>query len=127
MINLSVYYYNNMDKRFDNKKREKNVTDGRYVKVYDNNVDKALRILKRKVNNDNTLKLLREREFFVSRGERRRREKAIATRRYAKKIEKANLERSSPPRMPRFEWLTNIYNDVSINNVVGAHDEVYKI
>ena len=87
-----------MDKRFDNKKREKNVTDGRYVKVYDNNVDKALRILKRKVNNDNTLKLLREREFFVSRGERRRREKAIATRRYAKKVEKANLERSSPPR-----------------------------
>ena len=87
----------------NNKKREKNVTDGRYVKVYDNNVDKALRILKRKVNNDNTLKLLREREFFVSRGERRRREKAIATRRYAKKVEKANLERSSPPRLPRFE------------------------
>ena len=93
-----------MYKRFDKKRERDNTTkyhEGRYVKVYDNNVDKALRILKRKVNNDNTLKLLREREFFVSRGERRRREKAIATRRYAKKVEKANLERSSPPRMPR--------------------------
>ena len=93
-----------MDKRFD-KKRDNNTkyNEGRSVKVYDNNVDKALRILKRKVNNDNTLKLLREREFFVSRGERRRKEKAIATRRYAKKIEKDNLERSSPQRLPRFE------------------------
>jgi len=89
-----------MDKRFDKKRERDNnkVIDGRLVKVYDNNVDKALRILKRKVNNDNTLKLLREREFFVSRGERRRKEKAIATRRYAKKVEKANLERSTPPR-----------------------------
>jgi len=91
-----------MDKRFDKKRDKDKMTDGRYVKVYDNNVDKALRILKRKVNNDNTLKLLREREFFVSRGERRRKEKAVATRRYAKKVEKANLERSSPQRLPRF-------------------------
>ena len=91
-----------MDKRFDKKRDKDKMTDGRYVKVYDNNVDKALRILKRRVNNDNTLKLPREREFFVSRGERRRKEKAIATRRYAKKVEKANLERSSPQRLPRF-------------------------
>ena len=104
MNGFSVYY-SNMDKRFDKKRERDNnkVIDGRSVKVYDNNVDKALRILKRKVNNDNTLKLLREREFFVSRGERRRKEKAIATRRYAKKVEKANLERSSPQRLPRFE------------------------
>jgi small subunit ribosomal protein S21 len=87
-----------MDKRFDKKRDKNNIVEGRYVKVYDNNIDKALRILKRKVNNDNTLKLLREREFFVSRGERRRKEKVIATRRYARKVEKANLERSSPPK-----------------------------
>ena len=82
------------DKKFDKKRDKNNIAEGRMVRVHDNNVDKALRILKRKVNNDNTLKLLREREFFVSRGERRRKEKAIATRRYAKKVEKADIERS---------------------------------
>ena len=72
------------------------------MKKYHPFSEKIVDILVRKVNNDNTLKLLREREFFVSRGERRRKEKAVATRRYAKKVEKANLERSSPQRLPRF-------------------------
>ena len=46
------------------------------VDVRNNNVDQALRILKKKLQLDGMFNELREREHFVSRGEKRRKAKA---------------------------------------------------
>ena len=51
------------------------------VDVRKNNVDQALRILKKKLQVDGLFNELREREHFVSRGEKRRRAKAAGRRR----------------------------------------------
>ena len=51
------------------------------VTVRNNNVDQALRILKKKLQVDGLFNELREREHFVSRGEKRRRAKAAGRRR----------------------------------------------
>ena len=51
------------------------------VTVRNNNVDQALRILKKKLQVDGLFNELREREHFVSRGEKRRRSKAAGRRR----------------------------------------------
>ena len=61
------------------------------VDVRNNNVDQALRILKKKLQIDGLFNELREREHFVSRGEKRRRAKAACIRR-CKKDEKKRLE-----------------------------------
>ena len=54
------------------------------VDVRNNNVDQALRILKKKLQLDGMFNELREREHFVSRGEKRRRAKAAGIRRCKK-------------------------------------------
>ena len=54
------------------------------VDVRNNNVDQALRILKKKLLLDGLFNELREREHFVSRGEKRRRAKAAGRRRCLK-------------------------------------------
>ena len=61
------------------------------VDVRNNNVDQALRILKKKLQIDGLFNELREREHFVSRGEKRRRAKAAGIRR-CKKDEKKRRE-----------------------------------
>ena len=58
------------------------------VEVRNNNVDKALRILKKKLTEDGFFNELREREFYMSRGEKRRKERAAAKRRQKKNLEK---------------------------------------
>jgi len=52
------------------------------VKVRDNQVDKALRVLKRKLQAEGIFREMRQREFYESPSEKRRREKNEATRRY---------------------------------------------
>ena len=54
------------------------------VDVRNNIVDQALRILKKKLQLDGLFNELREREHFVSRGEKHRRAKAAGRRRCLK-------------------------------------------
>ena len=62
------------------------------VDVRNNNVEQALRILKKKLQLDGLFNELREREHFVSRGEKRRRAKAAGRRRSLKDHRKRQEE-----------------------------------
>jgi|TARA_Y100001951_G_C11200691_1_gene216966 small subunit ribosomal protein S21 len=62
------------------------------VDVKNNNVEKALRILKKKLTEDGFFNELREREYYVSRGEKRRHKHAAAKRRQKRNIEKRIAE-----------------------------------
>jgi len=58
---------------------------GLYVEVRNNDVNKALRKFKKKVAEDGILQDLRKREYFESKGTKRRLEKQAAIRRFKKK------------------------------------------
>ena len=58
------------------------------VEVRNNNVEKALRVLKKKLQEDGMFNELRKREFAMSRGERKRKENAASKRRTEKKAQK---------------------------------------
>ena len=58
------------------------------VTVHNNDINKALRTLKKKMQNEGIFNELRERTGFKSRGEKRRLEKAAGRRRYLKKQQK---------------------------------------
>ena len=58
------------------------------VVVHNNDITKALRTLKKKMQNEGIFNELRERTGFKSRGERRRLERAAGRRRYLKKQQK---------------------------------------
>ena len=58
------------------------------VEVRNNNVDKALRILKKKLQQEGIFNELREREFHMTKGEKGRRSRAAAIRREKKTLEK---------------------------------------
>ena len=62
------------------------------VDVKNNNVEKAIRILKKKLTEDGFFNELREREYYVSRGEKRRKERAAAKRRHKRNHEKRIAE-----------------------------------
>jgi small subunit ribosomal protein S21 len=62
------------------------------VEVRNNNVEKALRILKKKLQEDGLFNELREREAFMSKGERRRRARASGKRREKKRLEERMSE-----------------------------------
>ena len=54
------------------------------VEVRNNNVDQALRIMKKKLQSEGFFNELREREHYVSKGEKRRHAAAAAKRRHKK-------------------------------------------
>ena len=58
------------------------------VIVRDNNVDQALKVLKKKMQQDNLFNELRRREFYESRGTKRRRERNAAIRRHKREEQK---------------------------------------
>ena len=58
------------------------------IEVRNNNVDKAIKILKNKLTEDGFFNDLREREFYMSKGEKRRHERAAAKRRISRNLEK---------------------------------------
>jgi small subunit ribosomal protein S21 len=62
------------------------------IKVRNGNVEQALRIFKKKVQQEGILDDLREREFYRSKGEKRRRAKAAGIRRYKREEEKRKAE-----------------------------------
>ena len=61
---------------------------GLTVEVRNNDVSKALRILKKRMQNEGLFNEMRDRTFFQSRGEKRRLAKAAGKRRWLKKVEK---------------------------------------
>ena len=61
---------------------------GLTVEVRNNDVSKALRILKKRMQNEGLFNEMRDRTFFQSRGEKRRLAKAAGRRRWLKKVEK---------------------------------------
>ena len=58
------------------------------VEVRNGNVDKAIRVLKNKLQQEGVFNELREREYYMTKGEKRRKNKAAAIRRTKKAIEK---------------------------------------
>ena len=62
------------------------------VDVRNNNVDQALRVLKKKLMSDGLFNELREREHFVSKGEKRKRSKAAGISRLKKEEKKRREE-----------------------------------
>ena len=62
------------------------------VEVRNGNVDQAIRVLKKKLQQDGLFNELREREYFTSRSEKRRREKAAGIRRQRREDAKRELE-----------------------------------
>ena len=62
------------------------------VEVRNNNVDQAIRVLKKKLVQENFFNELRRREFYESRGTRRRREKNAAIRRQKRELAKRYTE-----------------------------------
>lgn len=61
---------------------------GIYVEVKNGDFQKAYRKFKKKLADDGILQDLRKKEYFVSKGKRRRLEKQAAIRRYKKNREK---------------------------------------
>jgi len=63
-------------------KRKEDEISGLKVIVHNNDINKALRKFKKKVAEDGILQELRTREFYESRGTKRRKAKEAAIRRY---------------------------------------------
>tara|TARA_B100001287_G_C22636482_1_gene507820 strand:- start:588 stop:833 length:246 start_codon:yes stop_codon:yes gene_type:complete len=61
---------------------------GLYVTVINNDVTKAMRRFKKKVAEDGLLQELRKREYFESRGTKKRLAKKAAERRFKRNMEK---------------------------------------
>ena len=58
------------------------------VEVRNNNVEKAMRILKKKLTEEGVFNELREREFYMTKGETRRRAMNAAKRRAERDLKK---------------------------------------
>ena len=71
------------------------------VDVRNNNVDQALRVLKKKLQLDGLFNELREREHYVGKSEKRRRAKAAAVRRQSKEDAKREEEFNGAPSKNR--------------------------
>ncbi|MEK9912682.1 MAG: 30S ribosomal protein S21 [Flavobacteriaceae bacterium] len=69
--------------RFNHKRNDYEKT-GMRVEVKNNDVNKALRKLKKKLADDGLMQELRRREFFESKGTKKRKAKEAAIRRYKK-------------------------------------------
>ena len=83
--------YNNRRNKYNNRNRDE-FPQGMTVMVRDNDVNKALRVLKKKLVKDGFFQELRERTFFESKGTKRRKAKDAATRRYKRKMQKRKEE-----------------------------------
>ena len=81
-----------MKKRRNFRKKPKDNSIGLSVKVYNNNVDGALRTLKKKIKASNLFQDLREKEYYTKPSEIKRHKRNLAKLRnkYAIEKEKAN-------------------------------------
>ena len=74
------------------KKTDNEKPKGLAVQVRGDDLNGALRILKKKLIREGLFQELRERSFYESKGTKRRKAKAAATRRYKRKMEKRKEE-----------------------------------
>ena len=65
---------------------------GMVVQVRNNDINGALRVLKKRMQSEGIFNELRERTHFKSKGEKRRIAEAAGRRRWLKKIEKLKIE-----------------------------------
>ena len=82
--------------RMSTYKKKSNKSDepkGLSVSVRNNDVNGALRVLRKRLVKEGIIQELREKTYFQSRGEKRRKEKAAAIRRYKRKLQKELEER----------------------------------
>jgi small subunit ribosomal protein S21 len=63
-----------------------NILKGTNTEVYNNDLNKALRKLKKKLSDDGIFQTLRTREYFESKGTKRRKAKLAAIRRFKKNL-----------------------------------------
>jgi len=70
------------------RKKPKKELQGLQVEVYDNNVEKAMRTLKRKVKDSNLFIYLREKEYYEKPSKLRREKRNIAKIRNQYKVQK---------------------------------------
>ena len=85
--------WNNKPKQWDRKPKDKPIGDGIYVEVRNNDVNKALRIFKKKLQNEGVLQEYKERQHYVKPSEKRRKAKAAGKARWLKKQEKNTIDR----------------------------------
>jgi small subunit ribosomal protein S21 len=78
--------------KYFNKHNKYTKDSGMTVTVRNNDVNGALRVLKKKLMNEGLFQELRERSFHQTRGEKRRKAKAAGKRRYERKIAKRKQE-----------------------------------
>ena len=69
-------------------RRNENPYRGMVVEVRNNNIDKAISILKKKLQDDGFFNELRKREYYMTKSEKRRLAKAAGKRRIQKEKEK---------------------------------------
>ena len=77
-----------MRKKKNFRKRPKKELQGLMVEVWDNNVEKALRILKKKVKESNLFLELRKKDYYEKPSKLRREKKNLAKLRNQYKVEK---------------------------------------
>ena len=83
-----------MRKRRNFRKRPKDTAKGLSVKVYNNNVDGALRILKKKVKESNLFLDLRKNEYYTKPSETKRHKRNLAKLRNKYAVEKEKAEKN---------------------------------
>ena len=82
-----------MRKHYRKNFRDREPMEAMKVVVHNNDVTKALRTLKKKLQNEGVFNELRERVGFKTRGEKRRLEKAAGRRRYLRNQQKLKESR----------------------------------
>jgi small subunit ribosomal protein S21 len=105
-MGYNKYYSNKTSSHTRSRERDKNApvrVSGLKVWVQHNDIDRALRKLKKKVANAGIIKELKEREYYEKPSERKRKEKARAIKRWEKKVaidlkKQAYIERKSNKR-----------------------------
>ena len=83
-----------MRKRRNFRKKPKDNAQGLSVTVFNNNVDGALRVLKKKVKDSNLFIDLRKKEYYTKPSEIKRHKKNLAKLRNKYNIEKEKAKRS---------------------------------
>lgn len=71
-----------------NKKRDDNASRGLYVEVRNNDVGRAMRKLKKMMNNEGIIKDMRAKEYYEKPSLKKKKEKAAARKRWLKQVEK---------------------------------------
>ena len=62
-------------KRYKRRRKKENRLEGLSVKVYNNNVEKALRKLKKMVKESKLLVELKERQYYIKKSEKKRKQR----------------------------------------------------